>query len=177
MPDGNAGCMLKTMRAAVCAALFIRFAFAQANPDQLFRSAVDSQERGDFATAIRDYKRLLELQPKSVEVLANLGAALVHQPEFDEAIRDYQAALSLDGGNSAIRLNLALAFYKDGDFARAKEEFEQLHKAEPDNARIATLLGDCYLSLGKNDQGLPLLEDAAKRGTSHTRTCWQGRLG
>ncbi len=150
--------MLEAMRAVVCAALLTCFAVAQnTTPDQLFRSAVEAQQRGDFGLAIRDYQRLLQLQPGSVEVLANVGAALAHENRFDEAIADYQAALKLDAGNAAIQLNLGLAFYKKGDLQNAISQFELLRKTEPDNARVATLLGDSYLRLAQTEKTVALL--------------------
>ena len=152
-------CMLETMvRPVVCAALFICAALAQnTNFDQLFRNAVDAQQRGEYDLAIRDYQHLLQLQPNSVEVLANLGAALAHEGRLDEAILDYESALKLDPGNAAIRMNLGLAFYKKNDIQNAANEFELLRKAEPDNARIGVLLGDCYLRLGHAAQAIALL--------------------
>jgi len=150
--------MLETMRAVVCAALFACVAFAQnTDPGQLFRNAVDAQQRGDFALAISDYKRLLEIQPHSVEALANLGAALVHEGRFDEAIANYRQALDAEPGNTAVRLNLALAYYKKGDLRNAADQLVPIAKAEPGNARIATLLADCYLRLGNSDQAIAIL--------------------
>src|SRR5207248_6642977 len=92
------------MRIAVCIALFVWLAPAQEDePEKLFQEALTAQQRGDFALAVRDYQRLLAIRPDSVEVLANLGAALVHLSRFDEAIADYTSALKLDPENRAIR--------------------------------------------------------------------------
>src|SRR5436853_5482427 len=127
------------MRAVLCIALFAPIVGAQnSDPEKLFQEAVAAQQRGDFTLAIRDYQKLIEIRPDSVEVLANLGAALVHLNRFDEAIANYRSALKLDPGNPAIRLNLALAFYKKGDFRSAVDQLEVLRKAEPSNPRIAT---------------------------------------
>ncbi len=141
------------MRAVICIAVFASIAICQPpDPEQLFRQAVDAQQRGDFPAAIRDYERLLELRPDSVDALANLGAALVHVNRFDEAVSRYRAALKLDPANSPIHLNLGLAFYKKGDFQSAAGEFGAVHSANPNDVRTATLLGDCDLRLGHPEQ-------------------------
>jgi len=124
------------------------------DPDQLFREAVDAQQRGDFSVAVENYRELLKIQPNSVPALANLGAALSHLGRFDEAVSEYRKALKLDTGNGAIRLNLALAFYKKGDFQNASTEFEELHSANASDLQVATLLGDCYLRLGHPHQAV-----------------------
>jgi tetratricopeptide (TPR) repeat protein len=150
------------MRAALCIALFTSLIAAQTPaPEQLFRSAVNAQQRGDYPAAIREYRRLLKIQPNSPGVLANLGAALVHEKRFDEGIADYRAALKLVPGNAAIQMNLALAFYKKGDVPSAAQDFAALWKLKPGDPRLATLLGDCYVKLGRARDAVVLLQPAA----------------
>jgi Flp pilus assembly protein TadD len=134
-----------------CAILLASIALAQsADVDQLFRAALDAQQRGDFAAAIRDYRRLLQAHPDLPDARANLAAALVHVGRFEEAISEYRAALKSEPNNAVIHLNLALAFYKSGDFHSAAGELETLHTSQPGDARVATLLADCYSKLGDN---------------------------
>jgi tetratricopeptide (TPR) repeat protein len=56
-----------------------------------------------------------------------------------------------------VLLNLALAFYKKGDSVNARERFESLHKAQPDDVRLAILLGDTYLRLGDSPAAVTML--------------------
>lgn len=135
---------------AVCIVLLALAASGQApDPSKLFQQALEAQHRGDDAAAIRDYQRLLKLQPRLLPAMANLGAVLAHAERFDEAIAEYQKALMIEPGNDAIRLNLALAFYKKSDWEKAAAEFEALRRSNPRDERLATLLGDCYLKLNR----------------------------
>jgi tetratricopeptide (TPR) repeat protein len=143
-------------------------AFAQApNPDQLLSHAIDAQQRGDYPTAIRDYRKLLELRPNTVEAEVNLGAALAHVGDFDGAIAMYRSALPLVAQKNAVLLNLALAYYKKGDFKNAAEQFETLHKAQPNDVRVATLLGDTDVRLGKAADAVALLEPLESRSAGN----------
>ncbi|HEY3743170.1 MAG TPA: tetratricopeptide repeat protein [Bryobacteraceae bacterium] len=137
-------------------ALFL-FAAAQSNPEQLFQKALESQQRGDYAAAVAEYRQLLQIQPGLFPALANLGASLTHLGRFDEAIDQYTAALKQEPQNNALRMNLALAYYKKGDYANASDHLRALHQDAPADARIATLLGDCLSHLDRNDQALALL--------------------
>ena len=83
------------------------------NPQQLFHDAVAAQQRGDDALAIRKYQEILKSYPDSLEVRANLGAALAKLRRYDEAIEQYRAVLAKKD-NPGLRLNLALAYYKKG---------------------------------------------------------------
>ena len=146
--------MLNAMRAALhasalaCWVLSACVAMAQTlNPDQLFRDAVDAQQRGDFETAVRDYREVLKVRPDTVEARINLGAALAHEGQFDAAIAEYRTALRGLSDKTAVLIDLGLAYYKKGDWENARDQFQLVHRAQPKNARIAILLGDTYLRL------------------------------
>lgn len=122
----------------------------QTNPDQLLNSAIEAQQRGDFQTAIQEYRKFLQLRPHAIEAQVNLGAALVHIGQFDAAISEYRSALaSAPPQKIPILMNLGLAYYKKGDFENAHKQFETVHAAQPNDVRVAILLGDTYLRLGK----------------------------
>ncbi|MGH9655811.1 MAG: tetratricopeptide repeat protein [Bryobacteraceae bacterium] len=153
------------MRAVFCIALFAALVVGQTaqNLEQLFRSAVKAQRHGDYNTAIRNYRLLLKSHPDSVGVLANLGAALVHEKHFDQGVAEYREAMKFAPGNSAIEMNLALALYKKGDFGEAAKEFAMLAQAKPGNARLETLLGLSLIGGGKRREGATLLDRVAQR--------------
>ena len=127
------------------------------SPEQLFHDAVAAQQRGDDALAVREYQELIKRYPDSLEVRANLGAALARLNRYDEAIVQYRAVLAKKE-NAGLRLNLALAYYKKGAFSEAVKQLTTLGAAEPDNARVATLLADCYASLGQDEKAIAILK-------------------
>ena len=56
---------------------------------------MDAQQHGDFhQSAIRDYRKVLELRPNEVQAKVNLGRGLAHVGQFDEAITMYRSALT-----------------------------------------------------------------------------------
>jgi|HubBroStandDraft_1064217.scaffolds.fasta_scaffold29395_2 tetratricopeptide (TPR) repeat protein len=155
--------MLSKMRVVLSiAAIFslsVSLALAQQpDPEQLLNSAIEAQQHGDYQTAIRDYRKLLELRPNTVEAKVNLGAALVHVGDFDGAIAMYKSALPSMSQKNGVLRDLALAYYKKGDFQNANEQFEALHTAQPNDIRITILLGDTDVRLGKPATAVTLLE-------------------
>ena len=86
------------MRAALLFCLLFPAVVAaqKADPDQLFKQAIDEQQHGDFSAAIRDYRKVLELRPTEIQAKVNLGAALAHAGQFDEAIAMDRSALTGD---------------------------------------------------------------------------------
>ena len=150
--------MLKMMRAVTLLLLLASAAGAQeANPEQLFRDAVEAQQHGDYEAAVQKYRQLVALRPDVPEIHANLGAALVHLGRFDDAIAQYETALAARPDQMQIRMNLALAYYKAGRIGQAVPEFEKLHAAAPAEKRITLLLADCWLQQGENNKVIDLL--------------------
>ena len=67
---------------------------------------------------------------------------------YEEAIKRYNEALKLAPGHPMILLNLGLAHYKAVDLKTAVGIFEGLVAKDPGNARLHTLVADCYFQLG-----------------------------
>jgi tetratricopeptide (TPR) repeat protein len=130
----------------------------QSEPDRLFNSAMQAQQRGDYSGAIEDYQKFLKLRPNTLEASANLGAALAHENRFDEAIKQYRLALASSPGNKEIEMNMGLAYYKKGDLANARVLFQGVHKAMPDNVQIAILLGDADVRLSQGAEAAKMLQ-------------------
>ena len=141
------------------------------SPQQLFRDAVAAQQRGDDALAVRKYQELLKVYPDSIEVRANLGAALVKLERYDEAVAQYHAALAAKD-NADLRLNLALAYYKKGAWRDAEQQLNKLRAAQPGDVRVATLLADCYARLGQDEQVIAVLKPMEAAHPDQLAVAW-----
>src|SRR5882724_9765820 len=136
---------------------------AQQDPRQLYLRATELQRAGDFEGAVREYRAALVLDPSSVPLRSNLGAALAHLGRYSDAIAVYQAALRAAPAAIApqLRLNLGLAFYKSGQLTDAAREFDEVHRLQPAELNPALLSADCYLRLGELDRVISLLTPLA----------------
>jgi tetratricopeptide (TPR) repeat protein len=145
---------------AISATLLLSAPFAlgqQPGGDPLFGQAVEEQQAGDYAAAIRDYRALLARDPAMVDAHINLGAALAHTGQFDAAIEQYTLALPAAADKNGVRLDLGLAYYKKGDFAAASRQFEALRQLRPDDPQLAILLGDSEVKLGRAAEAAAML--------------------
>lgn len=146
------------MRLLVLSAILAAAGAGQtSSPEQLFREAVEAQQRGDDRLAIQKYQALLKLAPGVPEVHANLGAAFARLGQLDRAIPHYRAALALDPKNQPLQLNLALAYYKQNNFREAQKLLEPLQSSSPADLRLALLLADCYNHTGQEARTVSLL--------------------
>jgi tetratricopeptide (TPR) repeat protein len=148
------------MRAAIIVlGLIATGARAQApTADDLLRAAIAEQQQGDYQSAIRDYRKALQVRPDMMEAKVNLGAALSRTGQYDEAIAMYESALPSLSYKAPVLLNLGLAYYKKGDFPNAHTQFQKVYALQPNNARVAILLGDTDLRLGKHADAVALMQ-------------------
>jgi tetratricopeptide (TPR) repeat protein len=141
------------------------------DPRQVFRDAVEAQNRGDDALAVRKYQEILKSYPDHLETRTNLGAALAKLGRYDEAIEQYRTVLAKKD-NAGLRLNLALAYYKKAAWREAVQQLETLRTAQPADARIATLLGECYVNLGKDDAAIAVLGPVSEAHPDDLSVAW-----
>jgi tetratricopeptide (TPR) repeat protein len=127
------------------------------SPDQLLSRAIEEQQKGDFAAAIRDYQAVLAVRPETLAAHVNLGAALAHTGQVDAAVAQYQAALRLAPQLGSIHLDLGLAYARKGDLPDALEQYAAAHRDSPREVRIAILLGDAQTRAGKAADAIAML--------------------
>jgi tetratricopeptide (TPR) repeat protein len=154
--------------AALFASLVPSVSARQENARELFNAGVEAQQRGDFETAIRDYRAFLAVRPDDFETKVNLGAALAHERQYDAAIAVYRSALPSAPQKDGVLLDLGLAYFKRGDFQNAYTQFETVHKSQPNNVRVAILLSDSALGLGKSSDAVALLAPLESENSTNT---------
>ncbi len=108
----------------------------------------------DWASAEREYKRAIELNPNYptahhwyAESLATLG-------RFDESFAAYNRALELDPLSFAISTDLGMAYYYARQYDRAIEHFKKLIELDPNYLRTHFYLAKVYEEKGMFEEAL-----------------------
>jgi tetratricopeptide (TPR) repeat protein len=91
------------------------------------------------------FRRLLQLDAKSVASHRNLAAALFAQDKVDEAVEQYQIALNLDPRDPQLKVELARVQVGRGNFSAALAALDSMPRAQPSQGatpvKVAALLG------------------------------------
>jgi len=93
---------------------------------QSFNQGVLAGQRGDTASAIREYKKAIRLKPDFAEARCNLGVIYKNQGNLDAAIAEYRKAIQAKPSLTQAYNNLAVICYTKGDYAQA---WKELHLA------------------------------------------------
>jgi len=119
------------------------------DPAAIAARAVELQKAGKLDEAAAEYRRFLEIAPKSWEARSNLGVVYAQLGRYGDAVEQYREALALRPAAVAVRYNLAVALYKAVRVRDAAAELETVLKAKPDHPSAPLLLADCRLLLGE----------------------------
>jgi TolB-like protein/Flp pilus assembly protein TadD len=117
---------------------------------------------GQSENEIAEMKRALELDPLSLIINVNLGAAYIHARRFDEAIAQLRKTVEMDGGFYYGRYNLALALELNGSTSEAIAEYQRAIASNDDPLPLA-LLGHLYARIGRRDEARQILEQLRER--------------
>jgi TolB-like protein/Flp pilus assembly protein TadD len=117
---------------------------------------------GQSENEIAEMKRALELDPLSLIINANLGAAYIHARRFDEAIAQLRKTVEMEGGFYFARYNLAMALELKGSISEAIAEYQRAIALNDDPLPLA-LLGHLYARIGRRDEALQILEQLRER--------------
>jgi tetratricopeptide (TPR) repeat protein len=92
---------------------------------------IESEVRGDFDAAIRDYRKVVELRPDSPEAYNNLGVAQKKKGDLDQAAESFNRALALKVDYGAALSNRGWVFAEQNKWTQARRDFEQALKINP----------------------------------------------
>jgi len=81
-----------------------------------FNLAKIAVKRGNYAEAVANFEKVIELEPDNVYPFEGLGAVYEAQGQFDKALPVYAKALELRADYVEVYYKMALCFYELGEF-------------------------------------------------------------
>ena len=128
-----------------------------------------------FQDAIVQFKKAIDLDPLAPEAYANMGAVADQQADWNEGIKWYLTVLKLKGQDKNIRalLNCSFDYEAVGNYKKAEDLLEKVRTIRPDDAEIATFLGDNLTFQKKWKSAIKAYLEATKLDEKN-RFAWRG---
>ena len=121
---------------------------------RLADSAWELSKAGRADEAIAEWKKALELSPRSDKAHNNVGLLLTGAGKFDEAIQQFQRTLDINPEYPAAHSNLGVALAGTGKFDEAIAEFGKALAVDPDSVEAHNNLGRALVLKGDLDQAI-----------------------
>ncbi len=153
---------MRTIRAAACG-----LALLLLQPDQrLWRHRNLGKAFYENPTtqseAVEEFRKALELAPKSARERLNYGLALLRGGKTAEGIAELEKVQAQDPSIPHTWFNLGIAYKKAGQHARAIEQFERMIRLVPGEPVAHYNLGVLHKALRHPEAAIPYFESAAR---------------
>ena len=132
-------------------------------------------QQEDFETAVKMFKKALEIEPNYARAYRWLGNAYqsiyVEQKKkehLDLMFTNYEKARQISPELAEVNLGLGWAYFFKEDLDRSYESFKRAYKTDPNNSEINYEFGSFLYSIGLYPQAIPFYHRAIDLDPSHT---------
>ncbi len=122
------------------------------NADALNNLGQRYQERGEFAKAIEEYKKAIEMRPTFYSAYNNLAVCYGKLKQYDQAETALRKCISLKPDDFYAMNNLAVMYLETGRMQDGIQLAEQAVKIEPGYANGHVTLGSAYAMTNRFDE-------------------------
>ena len=137
--------------------------------DDFFLKAYAAQIDGHHDTAIKHYKKVIELEPESPVAYYNMGNAYANKQDYDKAIECYEKAIELNPDLAEAYYNMGYIYDDKQDYDKAIECYEKAIELKPCYADAYYNMGVAYLLKGDDETAIKCIKKAAELGDEDAR--------
>src|SRR5690242_3044072 len=131
--------------------------------------ANDLFEHGDLAGAEREYRTVLESDPKNATAYYNLSLVAARRGDSENAEKALRGAIRADGKFAPAWNQLGTLLMKSGKTAEAERAFQSALAIDPHFAEAESNLGVIYGQSGRANDAKALFRAAIEDNPKHTR--------
>ena len=102
--------------------------------NKYFTIAKQDQDKGEYARAIKNYKKAVKIDNKYAEAYSNLGYCYRKSGDYDWALSSYKKALKIDPKLAPAHEYIGEAYAELGKFDKAEEHLAILKTIDQENA-------------------------------------------
>ena len=103
------------------------------------KQALAAAQKGDYDTALAEFTKALQADPKDPEIYNNRGSIYTFKGQYDQAIADFNQALKLNPRYANAYYNRGVAYYNKSLYDKAIGDFTKCIELDPKLADRLTL--------------------------------------
>jgi tetratricopeptide (TPR) repeat protein len=127
---------------------------------------------GESTVAISKMKEVVAQDPHSAELHDELGSLYAQARDWDHAEHEFSEAIGQNPGLAAAHLHLGFVFLAENK-STATNEWIKAYTLEPKDAKIALIVGKALADAGRDEQAVPILEQAHRLEPRSQATAYQ----
>ena len=127
---------------------------------RIFDLAGELARKGDYAAALLEWRKAVELDPQDGRARYHLAFALDQQGQLEEAIDQYQQSVELDPNNAAAYSSLAVALTRVGKLTQGIDSYQKSLDINPKNSIAEGNLAAALIQAGRTEEALEHIHKA-----------------
>ena len=134
---------------------------------------------GLYDKALRQYERLLELNPSDVVIAGyNRGRIYTYRHEYDRAVAELEKGRAVEPDHPLIKTFLALIYFNQGRIEECRKLAEETLDQHPHFDPLQVILGWCHSAHEDHDRARALITDHVKQiaAADHDVALWLASL-
>ncbi|NRA13417.1 MAG: tetratricopeptide repeat protein [Crocinitomicaceae bacterium] len=116
-------------------------------------------EREDYPNSVTNFKKLVEIEPKSIDWLYGYAEALVRNDQEKDAIEILNQAEDQAGKHPQFSLQRFQLYMDMEDMESAEDELKQARISFPTDVNIIANLVDFYFKTNREEKGIAMLKE------------------
>lgn len=121
---------------------------------RIFDLAGELARKGDYAAALAEWRKAVEMDPDDGKARYHLAYALDQQGQLDEAVAQYRKAVEFDPNNAAAYSSLAIALTRTGKLEDGIESCRKSLEIDPKNPIAEGNLAAALIEAGRAEEAL-----------------------
>lgn len=128
--------------------------------------ANEAMEKEDYKVAIKEYKKILIIEPSLAVIKNRLGLALLYDGQIDLAQKQFIELVNKYPDNAIYTGNLAYVYKVKRDFIKSEQYYIKAHEIDSINDQIIIDLVELYIAFEKYKKAIILLEGCLGKNKS-----------
>jgi tetratricopeptide (TPR) repeat protein len=126
----------------------------------------------DLQGALREFSRVLELDPENVQALSGRGCVSSELREFNLAVADLERAVQIDPSDPLIHRNLGNVLIEQRSFESALSHLNRAIELKSDDAPSFFSRGAIFLDYGRLGEAIEDFDRALLLHPGHAKSLW-----
>lgn len=145
------------------------FAYLPLSSDEYHQKGYELRRQGKFESAIEEYSKALQKDPRHFKALFNRAFAMDKLGEHKDAIRDYSRALEVDPTNAYAFYNRGISHDRQKNYLEASADFKRAIELSPNNLDFLHNLALCLRKMGQTREALETYSQCLKLDPTHVK--------
>lgn len=134
--------------------------------DMHYETGSNAYDAEDYKTAIKEFKKILIIEPKLTFAKNMLGLSLASDGQLSAALKQFKELIQINPQNANFHSNLAYVYEEMGEYKNAIKSYVEANHIDPIDDNIAIGLARLYIKDSQADKALEFLEECILRDNS-----------